>query len=99
MSNTLKMLPTVTVGTTAVAVDQRAQGEGIHKYASISIQADPANTGKVYVGDNSGNLSTTTYVRVLNAGDWMTIAGSAVDPSRIMVLGSVAGQIVHVGAS
>jgi hypothetical protein len=104
MSNSLKMLPTITVGTTAVAVDQRSQGSaagtmGIHKYASVSLQADPANTGKIFVGDNSGNLSTTTYVRVLNAGDWFSVAGSAVDASKMFVLGSAAGQVVHVGAS
>lgn len=97
MSNTLKMLPTVTVGTTAVAVDQR--GQNFHKYASVSIQADPANSGKVYVGDNSGTLSGSSYVRVLNAGDFFTISGSAIDATRIFVLGSAAGQIVHVGAS
>lgn len=104
MSNSLKLLPTITVGTTAVAVDQRSPGSGagtnyIHKYASISIQADPANTGVIYVGDNSGTLTNTSYARVLNPGDWMTISGSAVDGSRVMILGSAAGQVLHVSAS
>lgn len=104
MSNTLKQLPTVTVGTTPVAVDQRSQGSaagsmGIHKYASVSIQSDPLNTGKIFVGDNSGTLSTTAYVRILNPGDFFTITGSAVDASRMFVVASIAAQILHVGAS
>lgn len=104
MSNSLKQLPTVTVGTTAVAVDQRSQGSatgtlGIHKYASVSLQSDPLNTGKIYIGDNSGTLTATSYVRILNPGDFFTITGSAVDPSRMMVIASVAAQILHVGAS
>lgn len=104
MSNSLKLLPAITVGTTPVAVDQRSQGSatgtlGIHKYASVSIQSDPLNTGKIYVGDNSGTLSTTNYVRILNPGDWFSVAGSAVDASKMFVVASVAAQILHVGAS
>lgn len=104
MSNTPKLLPSITVGTTAVAVDQRSPGSGvgsnyIHKYASVQIQADPANSGKVYVGDNTANFTATNYIRVLNAGDWFTVSGSAIDATKIFVLGSASAQVVHVGAS
>ena len=103
MSNTLKQLPTVTVGTTAVLIDQRSQGSatgtlGIHKYASVSVQSDPNNTGTIYIGDNA-NLTTSAYVRALSPGDWFSISGSAVDATKMGAIASAAGQILHVGAS
>jgi hypothetical protein len=63
----------------------------------VSIQADPANTGKVLVGDR--NVSTTQYARSLNAGDWFTISGSAVDATNMWAVATVAGQILHPSAS
>lgn len=92
MSNAVKTLPQVTVGTTPLQIAAAS-----HKWASVSIQADPANTGKVFVGDV--NVSLTRYSRVLNAGDWWSISGSSVDPLNTWVLGSVAGQIVHPSGS
>ena len=85
----LKTIAALTVGTTPVQLLNSTHS----KWASVSIQADPTNTGTVFVGDSL--VSTTRYSRVLNAGDWITISGSAVDPSKVYVLGSAAGQVVH----
>lgn len=106
MSNAIKTLPALTVGTTAlqIAAGYTNPGSGNtyttekwHKWASVSIQADPANSGTVYVGDST--LSSTRYSRELQPGDWYTIAGSAVDVNKIYVLGSASGQIVHPSGS
>jgi hypothetical protein len=93
MANAIKTLPQITVGTTAVPLSTSTSS----KWASVSIQADSANSGKVYVGDSL--VSTTRYSRVLNASDWFTISGSAIDPSKVYVLGSAAAQIVHPSGS
>jgi hypothetical protein len=85
----IKTLPALTVGTTATQLTNSTHS----KWASVSIQADPANSGQVFVGDSL--VSTTRYSRVLNAGDWFTVSGSAMDPSKIYVLGSAASQVVH----
>lgn len=86
MSNAIKTLPRVVVGTTKV----QATTETTHKWASVSIQADPSNTGVIYIGDN--NVSATRYSRALAASDWYVIAGSAVDPSKVWMVASAAGQ-------
>lgn len=86
MSNAIKTLPRVVVGTTPVQVTTTLN----HKWASVSIQADPSNTGTIYVGDN--NVSATRYSRALAAADWFVIAGSAVDPSKVWLVASAAGQ-------
>lgn len=95
MANALAVFLPVTVGVTALTIDP--SGVNYHKFASVSIQADPLNTGQIYVGNSL--LSTTRYARVLNPGDSFTIAGSAIDTTKIFVLGSAAGQIAHPSAS
>jgi hypothetical protein len=105
MSNNIKTLPALTVGTTALQIASGTNGssgnaitsENWHKWASVSIQADPANTGTVFVGDSL--ISATRYSRELQPGDWYTIAGSAVDINKVWVLGSAAGQVVHPSGS
>jgi hypothetical protein len=87
----IKLLPTVTVGTTAVQVDQRTQAS--RGFQSLSMQADGANSGVIYVGDST--VTTSLYARALSAGDWMTVTADGVDGSAIYVVGSAAGQILH----
>lgn len=96
MANQLKTLPQITVGTTAVAIITTADGnEGNYApHASVSVQADPANSGTLYVGDKF--LSTTQYAAALSPGQMYTVAGSAINPNKIYVLGSAAGQNAHV---
>lgn len=105
MSNNIKTLPALTVGATALQIAHGTNGssgnaittENWHKWASVSIQADPANSGTVYVGDSL--VSTTRYSRVLNPGDWYTVAGSAIDINKVWVVGSAASQVVHPSGS
>jgi hypothetical protein len=106
MSNNIKTLPALTVGATALQIANGYTNPGTsaaftldtyHKWASVSIQADPSNTGIVYVGDSK--VSTTRYSRALNPGDWYTVAGSAVDPNKVWVVGSTTGQVVHPSGS
>lgn len=51
---------------------------------SVSVQNDPNSTGILYVGDNT--VSTTKYSRALAPGDFYTVTGSAVDPSKVWVV-------------
>jgi len=105
MSNNVKTLPALTVGATALQIANGVNGssgnpitgENWHKWASVSIQADPSNTGTVYVGDSL--VSTTRYSRELQPGDWYTVAGSAIDINKVWVVGSAAGQVVHPSGS
>lgn len=99
MSNNIKTLPQLTVGTSSLKITAGTHfaQENWHKWASVSVQADPNNTGVVYIGDSL--VSATQYSRVLNPGDWYTVAGSAIDINRVFVLGSAAGQIVHPSGS
>src|ERR1700761_8572804 len=75
MSNNVWTLPALTVGTTALQIasgftnpgsGKAYTSENWHKHASVSIQADPANTGTVFVGDSQ--VSSTRFSRVLNPG-------------------------------
>lgn len=99
MPNTVKTLAPVTVGLTPVrisTVTPNGANNGFnhqHFGLSVSVQYDPAGTGIVFVGDNL--VSSTRYSRALAPGDFYTVAGSAVDPSRIFVVSDTAGQIVH----
>ena len=99
MANSPKLLPTLTVGTTAVplyTVTDNGAGNGFnhHKFGlSVSVQSDPLNAGKIFVGDNT--VSITKYSRVLAAGDFYTVSGSAVDPSDVWVISDTAAQTVH----
>lgn len=99
MSNQLAVFPAQTVGTTAVSVSTTTVGnEGnFTPRASVSVQADPTNTGTVYIGNSL--LSTTRYARALQPGDFFTISGSAINANKIFALGSIAGQIIHVSGS
>lgn len=96
MPNTVKTLPAVVVGLTPVpltTVTPNGAGNGFnhqHFGLSVSVQYDPAGTGILYVGDNL--VSSTRYSRALAPGDFYTVAGSAVDPSRVFVVASVAAQ-------
>src|ERR1700748_1159377 len=99
MSNNVKTLPALTVGTTALQIasgftnpgsGKAYTSENWHKHASVSIQADPANSGTVFVGDSQ--VSSTRFSRVLNPGDWYTVSGSAIDVNKIYVVGSAAVQ-------
>lgn len=91
MTQSINLLPTVTVGTTPVQVDTR--GLAYRQYRSIRLQADPANTGQIFVGD--GTVSTSKWGAVLNASDWTTVTGDAVDGRAIWLVASAAGQILH----
>lgn len=101
MSNAVKTLPAVVVGTSAVTIDPVTPNGAVpsngfthrHWALSVSIQSDPGNSGLIYVGDNL--VSTSRYSRVLNPGEWYTVQGSAVDPNRIYVLSDTAAQVVH----
>jgi len=93
MSNAIKTIPALTVGTTAIPL---TTGK-FHKWASVSLQADSANSGIVYVGDSL--VSATRYSRALSAGDWYSLAGSSVDPTLVYVVASAAAQIVHGSGS
>ncbi len=85
MANTVKLLPTLSVTTAPVRLSVApASGAAHHWGLSVSVQNDPASAGKLFVGD--ATVSTTKYSRVLNAGDYYTVAGSAVDPSTIWVV-------------
>lgn len=92
MAQALKVLPELTVGTTAVQLDQRTQQN--LQFRSITIQADDANTGQIKFGDST--VSASHYARSLNAHEWATFAGDAVVGSEIWVIASAAGQILHV---
>lgn len=72
-------------------VDTR--GLTFRQFGSISLQADAANAGIIYVGDST--VTTSKYARALAASDWMTIVGDAVDGSAIWVVASVAAQVLH----
>ena len=65
MANQLRDYPAVTVGTTAAPITTVTDGnEGnFAPHASISVQADPANSGTVFVG--SSLVSTTRYAAAL----------------------------------
>jgi hypothetical protein len=91
MTQSINLLPTLTVGTTAVQVDQR--GLTFRQFRSISLQADAANTGIIYVGDST--VTALKYARALAASDWMTITGDSVDGAAIWVVASVAAQVLH----
>jgi len=92
MAQAIKLLATLTVGTGAgVQVDQRVQQN--RAFRSLSMQADPANTGQIFVGDST--VTTSLYARVLNAGDWITLTGDSVDGAEIYVTASAAGQVLH----
>lgn len=91
MAQTVNLLPTVTVGTTPVQVDTR--GLPFRQYRSMRLQADPGNAGQIYVGDST--VTTAKWGAVLNASDWTTVTGDAVDGSQIWVVASAAGQILH----
>jgi hypothetical protein len=91
MTQSINLLPTLTVGTTAVQVDQR--GLAYRQYRSIRMQADPANTGQIFGGDST--VTTSKWGFVLNAGDWTTVTGDAVDGRAVWVVASAAGQILH----
>ena len=105
MSNNIKTLPALTVGTTRLQIAAGTNGssgnlittENWHKWASVSVQADPANSGQVYVGDSL--VSSTRYSRVLQPGDWYSVAGSAIDINKVWVVGSAAGQVIHPSGS
>ena len=99
MSSNLRTLPQITVGSsTPLQILTTVEiGQNWHKKESVSLQADPNNSGVVYVGD--AFVSSTQYARVLNPGDWWTLSGSAIDPNRIFVLGSAASQVVHPSVS
>lgn len=90
MPNSPKDLPTLAVTTTPVplyVVTDNGTGNGFnhHKFGlSVSVQNDPASTGILYVGDNT--VSTTKYSRALAPGDFYTVAGSSVEPSRVWVV-------------
>lgn len=100
MPNSPKTLPALVVGTSAVPLITVTQngpvGTGFNHQRwglSVSVQYDPNGTGVLYVGDNL--VSSSRYSRVLQPGDWYTVAGSAVDPSRVFVVASVAAQNVY----
>lgn len=99
MSNILADYAQVTVGTTAVQLLPTTVGnEGnFAPHASISIFADPANAGTIYIG--SSKVSTTRYAAAITASQMWTIAGSALNGGKIWILGSVAGQIAHPSAT
>lgn len=99
MSNQLADYPAITVGTTPVALFTTTLGnEGnFTPRASVSIQADPANTGTLYVGTKL--MSTTRYAAALTAGQMFTITGSAINGNKIYIMGSAAGQIAHPSAT
>lgn len=99
MSNQLADYPAITVGTTPVALFTTTLGnEGnFTPRASISVQADPANSGTIYVG--SSKVSTTRYAAALTAGQMYTIAGSAINGNKIWILGSAASQVAHPSAT
>jgi hypothetical protein len=104
MSTGLKVFPQVTVGTSAVQICTAAmitdQGNGIvHPLQSLSIQADPSNTGTIYVGAWLPAVTTTTYSRELQPGDWYSIAGSSIDGCRIGLIASASGQVAHISAT
>jgi hypothetical protein len=106
MSNNLGTYAPVTVGTTAVQIipaalitDWQKVPRIIHPKASISIQADPSNTGIIYVGSWLPAVTATQYARALNPGDWFTVAGSASDPGRIGIIGSASAQVAHISFS
>lgn len=94
MPNTVKLLATLTLTTSPQRLSPKpASGAAHHWGLSVSVQSDSANTGIIYVGDNT--VTTTRYSRALNPGDYYVVAGSAVDPSTIWIVGSVAGDIAH----
>lgn len=99
MSNQLWVLPQQTVGTIATTIQSTTVGnEGnFAPHASIAIQADPANSGTLYVGNSL--LSTTRYSAALSPGQMWSMVGSAINPGKIFILGSVAGQVAHVSGS
>jgi hypothetical protein len=100
MSNDLKVLPQVTVGTTAVQITPSAmQAQNWHKWASVSIQAALTNGGTVYIGAWLPAVTTTQYSRALSAGDVFIIAGSAIDVNRIGAIASASGQLINVSGS
>jgi hypothetical protein len=99
MSNQLADYAAVTVGTTAVPLLATTDGnEGnFAPHASISVFADPANTGTIYIG--SSKVSTTRYAAAITASQMWTIAGSAINGGKIYILGSAASQIAHPSAT
>lgn len=96
MSNQLAVFPQQTVGTTATTISATTDGnEGnFVPREGVMIQADPANTGTIYVGNSL--LSTTRYSAALTAGQSWSMTGSAINANKIYILGSAAGQIAHV---
>lgn len=99
MANQLADYLAITVGTTAVQLFSTADGnEGnFAGRASVSVFADPANSGTIYIG--SSLVSTTRYAAAITAGQLWTIAGSAISGGKIYILGSAAGQIAHPSAT
>ena len=99
MSNQLWVLAQQTVGTTATTIQPTTDGnEGNYtSYASVMIQADPSNSGTLYVGNSL--LSTTRYSAALTAGQTWSLSGSAINAGKIYILGSAAGQVAHVSGS
>ncbi len=89
-------LATITVGTTATAVDTTQLA------AQLYIEADGGNSGTIFVGDS--NLSASRYMTNLAAGKgfWVSAAWpSRPDHSNLQlnsfyVLGSAASQKVHI---
>lgn len=101
MPNSTALLPTLTVGTVAIPViafvpngSSPTNGFAHRRFSlSVSVQSDPANTGTIYVGDST--VSITKYSRALSPGDWYTVQGSAVDPSKLYLVSDVAAQLAH----
>lgn len=102
MSNSIRTIPDLTVGTTAVPLvpESNAGGQGSpHKWASCSIQNNSTVGGGqiVYVGDSL--VSPTRKSAALTPGQSYSISGSAVDPSLIYVVASAAGATVSPSGS
>jgi hypothetical protein len=108
MSNNLKVLPQLTVGATALQVahgytnpasGNAFTGETFHKWASITIESDPANAAGTLIYIGNSLLTSTKKARTLNPGDWYTVSGSAIDPNKLYVLGSTTGLLVNVSGT
>lgn len=100
MSNSIRTIPDLTVGTTAVPLvpEDNAGGQGSrHKWASCSIQNNSTSGQIVYVGDSL--VSSTRKSAALTPGQSYSISGSAVDPSLIYVVASAAAATVSPSGS
>lgn len=100
MSNSIRTIPDLTVGTTAVPLtpQNNPNGKGsFHKWASVAIQNNSATAINVYVGDSL--VSTSRKSAFLAQGQTYSISGSAIDPSLIYVLADAPGAIVSASGS